>query len=198
MLDHVPEVLRPRTPWAPVGIGALATLFVALSLWCAVDAAVWVIVAAGVLIAWAVWIDLESFRLPDALTFPLFGVAMASAALEGQGAFVAAVFGAVLGYCAMRLAGLYMDWRLKTSFMMFGDAKFMAGLGGLAGWENLAPLLLIASVSGLAEGAIRLALGRARTESAIVPFGPHLAIGFTCVWLLGPDVLLSVWPITAR
>ncbi len=191
-LAWLPERLRTRDRRGGVGIAVLAGVFIAAGLWRAVDAPVWVLAATGLLLAWAAWIDMESCRLPDGLTVPLFAVAMAHAALGGQAAFIAGVFGAVLGYSVMRLAGAYMDWRLKGAFMMFGDAKLMAGLGGLAGWENLPALLLVSALTGLAEAGVRGWLGRQRMENGAVSFGPHLALGFVAVWLFGAGEALQV------
>ncbi|MEM0986496.1 MAG: A24 family peptidase [Pseudomonadota bacterium] len=192
MLEKLPGSLRAHAPASGLGIIVLLLMFVGLSLWFGVAAPVWVIAATGVLVAWAIWIDIETCRLPDTLTLPLFIVAMANGALGGEAAVISAVFGAVLGYCVMRLAGLYMDWRLRLRFMMLGDAKFMAGLGGLIGWEGLPALLLVGSLSGLVEGVVRKIVGRVRTDAGVVAFGPHLALGFVTVWLVGTDWLLSI------
>jgi len=187
------SAIRPRHPLAVPGILVLAAGFIAASLWQDVPAPVWLTAAAGLVLAWAVWIDAESFRIPDALTLPLFCLGLGLGALGGVDGFINAVFGAVLGYSVMRLMGFYMDWRLKASFMMYGDAKLMAGLGALTGWEALPAVLLIGSVSGLVEAGLRAVLGRPRSESGSIPFGPHLVAGFVTVWLFGIDWISSLW-----
>jgi len=203
MFDLVPEALRTRSRWSGPALALVVPGFVAASLWAGVGAPVWVSAAAALLVGWAVWIDAESCRLPDLLTLPLFLVAMAHGTLAGREGFIAAVFAAVLGYGVMRLGGLYMDWRLKTRHSMYGDAKFMAGLGGLVGGEAgtalaVLAVILIACLTGLLEGLARAAMGAWRFARGHVVFGPHLAAGFAVVWLAGGDRLVSLWLDLAR
>ena len=129
----------------------------------------WVLIALSV-------IDLETGYLPDALTLPL---AAAGLAVNGAGAFVSfpdAAIGAAAGYGAFRLIGEAFFRLRGIEGLGQGDAKLLAAIGAWLGWQALAPIILAASLLGLAGAlALRLA-GRDVSGQTAIPFGPALAL----------------------
>jgi prepilin signal peptidase PulO-like enzyme (type II secretory pathway) len=132
-------------------------------------------------------IDAEHGRLPDVLTLSLViaGLAMAALApLPGLASPLASGLGALFGFLLFYLTGrLYATWRGRAGLGL-GDAKLLAALGAWLGVEGLAPLILIAALSGLGAA---LLMGKRQAQDAIA-FGPFLAFaGGGLVWwrLLG-------------
>jgi len=159
---------------------------------------------AGVLVALSV-IDLKTLRLPDAITYPAIPVFAALSLLMGHPHLWDGPVGAVAGYLTIRLIAdgyLLLTGRLG---MGYGDAKLLAIIGGLLGWQALLPTLFLASFQGSIIGiAGVLILGHgahdpedeedegdeggeedeeaqkpqgASLRHARVPFGPFLALG---------------------
>jgi prepilin signal peptidase PulO-like enzyme (type II secretory pathway) len=100
-------------------------------------------------------------------------------------AWVMHVAGAAIGY------GLL--WAVETAYRRLrghdglgrGDAKLLGALGMWVGALGLAPVLLIASLSGLVA-ALVLAWkdGRGVSGQSAVAFGPWIALGGFAVWLM--------------
>lgn len=131
-------------------------------------------------------IDIESFTLPDRLTFPLIAMGVAVSAVLGQmppwwsvvsGAIgYASIFGIARGYQALRgRAGIGL-----------GDAKLFAAAGTWTGAETLPSVLLWACVAALIFLLAAAATGRAFQATTRIPFGPFLALGFWIGWIYGP------------
>ena len=137
-------------------------------------------------------IDWRTFRLPNAITFPLIILGIAFNAFSDlrftspSSAFI----GALLGY------GLL--WALNTGYRLLknqegigmGDAKLLAALGAWLGWGALPSILLIASVTGLLGGIIWLKLRKHHLREAF-PFGPFLAIA-GIIELLWPQLIQTL------
>lgn len=122
-------------------------------------------------------IDWDTTLLPDVLTLPLVWAGLIVAALGWSGLPLQdAVWGAVAGYLSLWL--VYQGFKLLTGKegMGYGDFKLFAALGTWLGWQALIPVILMASLTGLAVGIIMKLTGSLR-EGAYVPFGPFLALG---------------------
>jgi len=122
------------------------------------------------------YMDLRTFRLPDALTFPLIisGLVFNAFSNPGFSDFGSAMIGALFGFGF--LWGLNQIYKLtkKQNGIGMGDAKLVAGLGAWLGWTPLPDLLLIASISGLIGGILWIRYHKENLRSAF-PFGPFLA-----------------------
>lgn len=132
-------------------------------------------------------IDAEHGRLPDLLTLPLVIAGLAMAVLAPLPALATPLesgLGALCGFGLFYGVGrLYAAWRGRAGLGL-GDAKLLAALGAWLGVEGLAPLILIAALSGLGAA---LLTGKRQAQDAIA-FGPFLALaGGGLVWwrLLG-------------
>lgn len=122
--------------------------------------------------------DIQSFRLPDKLTFPLMGFGI----LEGyfMGDIPSRLIGVAVGY----LAFLAIEYGFKAlrgkDGLGRGDAKLLAAGGAWCGWMGLPFIVLIASGFGLL--AALLPSVRKSAENGRIPFGPFLALGIFMVW----------------
>ena len=63
-----------------------------------------------------------------------------------------------------------------------GAQKFSFAAGLWIGWEEIAPMMLIASCSALVFVTIRSAKERKHDVAARVPFGPFLGLGTVVCW----------------
>ncbi len=138
------------------------------------------ITGAALLVAAAV-IDARTRRLPDVLTLPLIVLGLLAAWALGLPLWLHGL-GAALGYLLM--AGLELGYRRirGRDGLGRGDAKLLAAGGAWCGALGLAPVLLIASASGLLFVLILRVAGRAMSAEAAIAFGPFLAFGIALVW----------------
>ncbi len=151
-------------------------------------------VVLAVTLAWASLVDIERRLLPDVLTLGLTvcGVAMA---LAGPAAELwSRSAGAIAGYALPAgIALIYRQIRHRDGLGL-GDAKLLAAAGAWLGWAVLPFVLLIAATAGLAFVALgRLFVRRAPDER--IAFGPFIAAGFWCCWLLSRSGALSLAPV---
>jgi len=141
------------------------------------------------------YVDLRTFRLPNAITLPLiisgilFNQFSEFRFTDPSSAFI----GAITGYLFLWILNLVYKKLKKQDGIGMGDAKLFAGLGAWLGWATLPSTLFIASVSGLIGGLIWLKWNNQHHRQAF-PFGPFLAIAgiiqLLCPQLL-PTLLLS-------
>lgn len=136
--------------WHPIGL-RLAQ-FVIGSLFC------------GLLVAVA-FIDLDTMLIPNAITYPGIPVAAALSIFMGHPRLWDGPVGAVGGYLLIR--GLADGYRLirRRQGMGYGDAKLLALIAGLLGWQSLLPVLFLASVQGTVIGVSALVWARRRRRN---------------------------------
>lgn len=137
-------------------------------------------------------IDADTRLLPDAITQPLVWSGLLAASLGlSPISLHTALWGSVVGYLC--LWSVYWLFKLVTGRegMGHGDFKMLAALGAWLGWPALLPLVLIASLTGLAYGLwLRL---RLRTALDVpMPFGPFLALAGLWVMVWGPPPGLHI------
>lgn len=149
---------------------------------------------AGLLALWVLWLlfwtDLETLRLPDALTWPLAATGVAANILltllhaPSWTSPSASLLGLVLGYFGLwAFAWGWRWWRGETG-MGGGDIKLFAAVGAWLGPSALPGVLMLAA-AGASLVAIWLLL-RGVNRAAVLPFGPALA-------LAGGWALLGGW-----
>ncbi|TGA96102.1 A24 family peptidase [Streptomyces sp. MZ04] len=156
---------------------ALVCAALALTTGARPELGVWMLLAPfGVLLA---VVDFTVHRLPDVLTLPLAGAALAllgGAALlpERGGSWTGALYG------ALALAGAYFVlFLISPNGMGFGDVKLALALGAVLGWYGWGVLLLgtfagflLASLYGAG-----LVIARRAGRKTAIPFGPFLIGG---------------------
>lgn len=135
-------------------------------------------------------IDIRHYILPDSITLPLFGAAIAAAFLPGDTTPLQAVFGTVAG--GGTLFG--MGWLGKIIFrkgdaMGGGDIKLLAAAGALWG-PKIALLSIFFGALIATLGALALVVSRRLREDHRIPFGPFLAVGIWIAVLWG-DMLVT-------
>ncbi|MEA2232743.1 MAG: leader peptidase (prepilin peptidase) / N-methyltransferase [Solirubrobacteraceae bacterium] len=135
-------------------------------------------------------IDLDTRLLPNALTLPAAGLAVAlGIGLDPGGQVERLVAGAAAGGFFL-VAAL-----LQPRGMGIGDVKLAAVLGLFLGRE-VAVAVLVALVCGVAVGvAIIARKGAAEGRKTAIPFGPFLALGGVVAVLAG-DVLVDAYHST--
>lgn len=122
------------------------------------------------------WIDIRTGLLPDVLTKSGAAIGLIVHAWAGWAPFSSAVIGCFAGYLSLWV--FFQLYRIATHKvgMGYGDFKLFAMLGAWLGWESLAPILLVASLSAMAVAVVGIAIKRLTMQSTM-PFGPYLAFG---------------------
>ncbi|MFE9772290.1 prepilin peptidase [Streptomyces sp. NPDC005931] len=149
------------------------------------ELAVWLLLApVGVLLA---VVDFRVQRLPDPLTLPFAGAALALLGLaalvpEHAGEWTTAVLGALaLG------AGYFVLFLVNPGGMGFGDVKLALGAGAVLGWYGW-PTVMLGTFAGFLLGALyggALVVARRAGRRTAIPFGPFLITGALAGLLIG-------------
>ncbi|MGW3206543.1 prepilin peptidase [Streptomyces sp. NPDC001135] len=177
---------RLRTEVLPAVLAtALACAALAAATGTRPELAVWLLLApVAVLLA---LVDVRVQRLPDPLTLPLAGSALALLGLaallpEHAGHWPTALYGALaLG------AGYYALYRINPAGMGFGDVKLAVGMGAVLGWYGW-PTVLLGAFAGFLLGALyggALVVVRRASRTSAIPFGPFLLAGAFTGLLIG-------------
>jgi leader peptidase (prepilin peptidase)/N-methyltransferase len=107
------------------------------------------------------FIDLDTWLLPHALTWPLVaaGLALAAAGLTPAGSLSSSLAGAGIGFAAFAAVAAIGRKVFGREALGFGDVWLLAGLGAWLGARALLPVVLLASLQGTAVGLALAALG---------------------------------------
>jgi leader peptidase (prepilin peptidase)/N-methyltransferase len=155
-------------------------------------------------------IDLDTWLLPNALTWPLIAVGLLASGLgvAPAGTLRLAVYGACLGGGAFWLVSWLGAKAFKKEALGLGDVWLLGAFGAWMGPGPLLPIVLLASVQGTIAGLALMALGRAQPGPGeppagggapaseeeeewvppknAVPFGPFLVAGaLEWLWFAG-------------
>ncbi|MCX4590071.1 A24 family peptidase [Streptomyces sp. NBC_01340] len=174
----------PGTPLVALAT-ALACAGLAVATGARPELAVWLLLAPlGVLLA---VVDFRVQRLPDVLTLPLAGLALA---LLGVMALVPEHAGqwptALLG--SLALGGAYfLLFLVNPNGMGFGDVKLALGIGAVLGWYGWGTVVLGTFAGFLFGGlyGLGLVLLRRAGRKTSIPFGPFLIAGAYVGLLIG-------------
>jgi len=145
---------------------------------------------AGVGVALAA-IDLDTKRLPNALTLPSYAVGLvllgAAALVQGE---LPPFVRAVEGMAALYAFYFVLCYGTAGKGMGFGDVKLAGVLGLYLGWLGWSQLL-VGSFAAFALGAvvsIGLVLGAGAGRKTRVPFGPFLVAGALLAVVAGAPI----------
>jgi leader peptidase (prepilin peptidase)/N-methyltransferase len=107
------------------------------------------------------FIDLDTWLLPHAITWPLIaaGALLSALGLTAAG-LGASLLGAAIGFAVFALVAWLGEKVFRREALGFGDVWLLAGLGAWLGPGALLPLVLLASLQGSAVGIALLLLGR--------------------------------------
>lgn len=174
-----------RYPAVELLSGILALLF-AISFGPTLQWAVYMVFLGIFLVA--SFIDLDSFILPDVLTWPAAALALSTplylpvdwtetllGSLCGAGIFL------LLQQAYLRLRGL--------DALGTGDIKLMLSLGALVGLTRLPLMILLAALSALVVAVAYMRRPDAQGMRTAVPFGPFLCLGAVLTLLWGDELL---------
>ena len=164
------------------------------------------------------FIDLDTWLLPNALTWPCIALGLFGGwlGIAPAGALGPAALGAAAGFGGLGLVSSVSTRVLRRSGRLradeealgFGDVWLLAALGAFLGIRALLPVLLLASVQGSLVGVVLMALGRSTPGKAAeapvdpetwvpprhaIPFGPFLVLG-ALEWLYGAALLGAAVP----
>ena len=136
------------------------------------------------LFAWASLIDLKSYILPDWLTLPLIlsGVVFNALSVDNFCSTTDSLLGVLIGYGLIRLVDECYFKLKKQRGIGQGDAKLLAAIGAILGWQSIFPILCCAAILGVVAGLILIRFKRLTLQHQI-PFGPFLSL-FACAFIL--------------
>lgn len=186
---------RCRTCRAPIGWSAPATeiagaLIATAAVLFAPDGLALFTCAFGWLLLALAAIDLRTYLLPDGLNAAVLALGAAMVALTRPQDWTLHASGAALGFGLLwGVETLYRHLRGRDGLGR-GDAKLLGAIGAWVGIAGIPPVLLIASLSGIAA-AFALSIGKSTPLSgqSAIAFGPWIALGGYAVWLLQPVLL---------
>ena len=141
------------------------------------------------------FIDLENFIIPDSLNFIIMGLALLKNFLPNFDTSLIheinqSIIGGMVGYLSIWLIiYLYKTFK-KIDGMGFGDAKLMAGIGLLFGWQSIPFILFVSSVLGLIFVVPSL-IKKQKTMRTEIPFGPFI-IAACLIYFAQGDLLYSL------
>ncbi len=121
--------------------------------------------------------DLLSFRVPNVVTYPAMGGALAATAFMPGGEVSSALAGGALA------GGLFLVLAIiSRGGMGLGDAKLAAFAGIALGWPIVVSVLLFTALAGGVVSGLLLLLGlRRRTDP--LPYAPFIAAAAVAVML---------------
>ena len=141
------------------------------------------------------FIDLENFIIPDSLNFIIMGLALLKNFLPNFDTSLIheinqSIIGGMVGYLSIWLIiYLYKTFK-KIDGMGFGDAKLMAGIGLLFGWQSIPFILFVSSILGLIF-VIPSLIKKQKTMRTEIPFGPFI-IAACLIYFAQGDLLYSL------
>jgi leader peptidase (prepilin peptidase)/N-methyltransferase len=176
--------------WRPaLAFAALLTLM-AVGAWALVPPPDAAVVAASVLLGGTLAvlsaIDVRTYRLPDVLTLPLLIAGLAVAWGLDLAPLWWRVLSAAIGWGLLAGIALLYERARGVAGLGLGDAKLLAAGAAWVGGEGIPTLLLVGAVTALLFAGLGRVFGREIDRMTRLPFGPFLAVGIWCVWLLGP------------
>ena len=126
------------------------------------------------------FIDLENFIIPDTLNFSIMGLALLKNFLPNFNTSLIheinqSIVGGMVGYISIWLIiYLYKTFK-KIDGMGLGDAKLMAGIGFLFGWQSIPFVLFVSSILGLIFVVPSL-IKKQKNMRTEIPFGPFIIL----------------------
>ena len=135
------------------------------------------------------FIDLENFIIPDSLNFSIMGLALVKNFIPSFNTSLIhdinqSLIGGIIGYFSIWLIIFLYKTLKKIDGMGLGDAKLMAGIGLLFGWQSIPLVLFLSSILGLFF-VIPSLLKKQKTMKSEIPFGPFIIIAMLIYFVFG-------------
>jgi leader peptidase (prepilin peptidase)/N-methyltransferase len=121
------------------------------------------------------FIDLDTWLLPNVITWPLIasGLTTAALGLAPARSLRLAAFGAGLGFGVFALLSWLGEKAFKKEALGFGDVWLLAGLGAWMGPAALLPIALLASLQGCVVGIGLILVGKGQKGPPNAPEPQH-------------------------
>lgn len=129
------------------------------------------------------WVDIKTFRLPNALTYPLVVFGVGSSVVLPSLYIEASLIGLAAGYFSFVAIEKTFKALAQKNGLGRGDAKLLAVGGAWCGWFGLPYIILIASFCGLVFAFMPSQKAKLEKTSSPIPFGPFLSFGIAMIWL---------------
>jgi leader peptidase (prepilin peptidase)/N-methyltransferase len=135
------------------------------------------------------FIDLKHFIIPDALNYGIIIIAflknfLPPLDLTFMQDLTRSLIGGIAGFASIWIIiYLYKTFK-KTEGMGMGDAKLMAGVGLLFGWQSIPFVLFLAAVLGLLIVMPSL-MEKKKSLKSQVPFAPYIITAGVIYFLYG-------------
>ena len=141
------------------------------------------------------FIDLENFIIPDSLSFSVMAIALLKNFLPNfNTSFIheinQSIIGGMVGYLSIWLIIYLYKVIKKIEGMGMGDAKLMAGIGLLFGWQSVPFVLFVSAILGLIFVLPSL-LNKQKNMRSEIPFGPFI-IAACLIYFTYGDFLYSL------
>lgn len=161
-----------------------------------------------------IFIDAEHMILPNAITYPSIGFAVAArlavpylmgrpyfddlpglrdGILSGMplwaASLVAAVLGALVGGGSLWLMGWIWEKLRGVEAMGLGDVKMMFMVGAYMGWRLTILTIFMGVLSGSVIGIVLMMRQEKKDMQMLLPFGIFLGIGAVISLLIGPQIV---------
>ena len=141
------------------------------------------------------FIDLENFIIPDSLSFSVMTIALLKNFLPNfNTSFIheinQSIIGGMIGYLSIWLIIYLYKVIKKIEGMGVGDAKLMAGIGLLFGWQSVPFVLFVSAILGLIFVLPSL-LNKQKNMRSEIPFGPFIITACLIYFIYG-DFLYSL------
>ena len=141
------------------------------------------------------FIDLENFIIPDSLNFSIMALALFKNFLPiSDTSFIQdinqSIIGGMVGYSIIWLIIYLYKMIKKIEGMGLGDAKLMAGIGLLFGWQSVPFVLFVSAILGLIFVLPSL-INKQKNMRSEIPFGPFIIVACLIYFIYG-DFLYSL------
>ena len=126
------------------------------------------------------FIDLENFIIPDVLNFSVMTLGLLKNFIPNFNTSLIheinqSIIGGIVGYLSIWLIIFLYKTFKKIDGMGLGDAKLMAGIGLLFGWQSIPFVLFVSSILGLIFVVPSL-IKKQKTMQTEIPFGPFIIV----------------------
>ena len=141
------------------------------------------------------FIDLKNFIIPDSLNFSIMALALFKNFLPiSNTSFIQdinqSLTGGMIGYSIIWLIIYLYKLVKKIEGMGLGDAKLMAGIGVLFGWQSVPFVLFVSAFLGLIFVLPSL-MNKQKNMRSKIPFGPFIIVACLIYFIYG-DLLYSL------
>ena len=142
------------------------------------------------------FIDLKHYIIPDSLNFIIIGLGLAKTFVPNFDTILIhdltqSIVGGIVGYFSIWII-IYLYRVVKNiEGMGLGDAKLMAGIGFLFGWQSILPVLFISSVFGLLFVSPSL-ISKKKNLTSKIPFGPFIILACISYFFWGDSLYKTI------